>query len=64
MLEWVNRLAYKIEQMKSIGIMALACLLAVVLTQQIIDYTHAQSLENTHFDLTRKYDIRIYPEYI
>lgn len=30
--------------------------------QHIIDYTHAQNLEDTHFDLTKKYDINISPE--
>ena len=60
----VIRLTYKIELMQATRILLAGSLLALAMTQQIIDYSHAQSLENTHFDLTKKYDIRIMPEYL
>ena len=42
--------------------LALLCMLmATTFTQHIVDYTHSQALEDTHFDLTQNYDINISP---
>ncbi len=47
--------------MKSIVILAAVCLLTLA-QGQIIDYTYVKDLEDTHFDLTKKYDISIAPQ--